>query len=326
MNTAKSQYVFPNIPRLRPALIERALSSAGKAEALALYGPRPTRFLAELLMTWLCIAGLIALGIYANHVAVTILCVVLIGTRQSVLALLLHEQVHRLGLRSKYGDWVVNFFAVFPLVVTTVEDYAKVHLSHHSYFFTSKDPDFIRKAGPEWTFPQTAYSIFKIVLRDVTAMNLVRLIKGKTAPRTDEFTRRYPTPRWLRIVFFGVLASLLTATGGWTIFLIYWILPLLTVAQLMIRWIAVAEHEYNIENGTVIETTPIIELTWWQKVLMPDLNFGYHAYHHLHPAVSFALLPQLHEIYRREGLVDDSAVFKGQGAYLRHLLAARPGG
>lgn len=239
---------------------------------------------------------------------------------------LLHEQVHRLGLRSKYGDWVVNFFAVFPLVVTTVEDYAKVHLSHHSYFFTSKDPDFIRKAGPEWTFPQTAYSIFKIVLRDVTAMNLVRLIKGKTAPRTDEFTRRYPTPRWLRIVFFGVLASLLTATGGWTIFLIYWILPLLTVAQLMIRWIAVAEHEYNIENGTVIETTPIIELTWWQKVLMPDLNFGYHAYHHLHPAVSFALLPQLHEIYRREGLVDDSAVFKGQGAYLRHLLAARPGG
>lgn len=64
---------------------------------------------------------------------------------------------------------------------------------------------------------------------------------------------------------------------GWTAFFVYGVLPIWTVVQLMIRWIDVAEHKYNIEYGTVIETTPIIELTWWQKLLFPDLNFGYHA-------------------------------------------------
>lgn len=66
-----------------------------------------------------------------------------------VLGLLLHEQVHRLGLRSKYGDWIVNLLVAYPIMFTTVEDYAKVHLSHHKYFFTRRDPDFIRKSGKD---------------------------------------------------------------------------------------------------------------------------------------------------------------------------------
>lgn len=308
--------------RLRPALLggARALSPAGRQAILALSGPRPARFARELVQTWLLIGGLVALGAWAQNIAVTLLCIVLIGTRQSVLALLLHEQVHRLGMRSKYADWIINVCAVYPLFVTTVEDYAKVHLSHHAYFFTKNDPDFIRKSGDEWTFPKTLGAILTMVARDVTAMNVVRLIRGKTAPNTAEFSRRHPTPLWLRLSFFALLSATLTVTGGWTLFLLYWVVPLLTVAQLLIRWIAVAEHEYNVENGSVLETTPIIELTWWQKIVLPDLNFGYHAYHHLHPGVAFSNLPAVHVIYLGEGLVDEDAIFRGQGAYLKHLL------
>jgi hypothetical protein len=43
----------------------------------------------------------------------------------------------------------------------------------------------------------------------------------------------------------------------------------------------------------------------------------------MHPGVSFANLPKVHEIYRKEGLVDESAIFHGQGAYLRYLLSSR---
>ncbi len=309
--------------RLRPALLGQTLSPSAKSEILAISGARPIRFAAELVMTWSIIAALVALGIQADSVAVSILCIILIGTRQSVLALLLHEQVHRLGLRSKHADWLINVLAVYPLFVTTVEDYAKVHLSHHKYFFTKSDPDFVRKSGEEWTFPKELGSILVMIARDVTAMNVLRLIKGKTAPKTHEFARRHPSPLWLRIGFFIVLATTLTVLGGWITFLLYWVIPLLTVAQLMIRWIAVAEHEYNVEDGSVLETTPIIELTWWQRIIFPDLNFGYHVYHHIHPGVSFAQLVKVHAIYKAEGLVDDGAIFKGQGAYLRHLIAAR---
>jgi fatty acid desaturase len=310
---------------LRPAVLAdaSALSSSAKREIMAMSGARPARFAAELALTWLTIAALIAVGLYADHLAVTLLCVFLISTRQMVLALLLHEQVHRLGLRSKYADWFINVFAVFPLFVTTVEDYAKVHLSHHKYCFTKDDPDFLRKAGAEWTFPMTPRQLLGIVLRDVSGMNVIRLIRGKKAHGTAEFTRRHPTPKWVRIGFFAAVAALLTLAGGWTTFLVYWVLPSVTFTQVLVRWIAVAEHEYNIEDGSIHETTPLLQPNWWQRVVFPDLNFGLHVYHHMHPGVSFGNLPKVHEIYRREGLVDDSAVFYGQGAYLKYLVSAK---
>lgn len=308
---------------LRPAVLgdARDLSPVSRREILALSGARPARFGLELVWTWSVIGALIALGVNAHNVIVSAVCVLLIGTRQMALALLLHEQVHRLGWRSKYADWTINVFAVFPLFVTTVEDYAKVHLSHHKYCFTKDDPDFLRKAGDEWTFPMRPAKLLGIVARDITGMNIVRLIRGKTAHKTTEFTRRHPTPAWLRIGFFVAAASALTAVGGWSVFLVYWMLPILTVTQVMVRWIAICEHEYNVEHGIIAETTPLIVLRWWQKLLAPDLNFGLHAYHHMHPGVSFANLPKVHKIYQREGLVDESAIFRGQGAYLRYLVS-----
>ncbi|MES2151945.1 MAG: fatty acid desaturase [Pseudomonadota bacterium] len=319
---------FPTLAELgkplSPAVLGDAsdLSITAKREILVLSGARPFRFGAELLFTWVWIAAFMTLGVLVDNLAVTMLCVLLIGTRQTVLALLLHEQVHRLGWRSKYADWVINVLAVYPLFVTSVEDYAKVHLSHHKYCFTKDDPDFLRKAGEEWTFPMSLGKILTIVGRDLSGMNLLRLIRGKTAPKTDEFTRRNPSPVWLRIGFFVLAATALTLLGGWKVFLIYWLLPILTVTQLMVRWIAVCEHQYNVENGSIQETTPLILLSWWQRVVFPDLNFGLHAYHHMHPGVSFSNLPKVHQIYQREGLVDESAIYRGQGAYLNYLVSA----
>ena len=300
------------------------LTPAARSEIQELSGHRPQRFLLELALTWLVIAIAILVGVTADSLLVTIICICFIGIRQMVLGLLLHEQVHRLGLRGKYGDWIVNALAVFPLFATTVEDYAKVHLSHHKYFMTPKDPDFIRKAGPDWTFPMRWTKALGIVLRDITGLNTIALIKGKTG-RADqqEFTRPNPTPVWFRLAYYATLASVLTIIGGWKIFLIYWVIPVLSVTQLCVRWTAVIEHQYNIENSDVAEVTPLIRLKWWQRALFPDLNFAMHAYHHYHPGVSFSNLPRVHEIYRREGLVDESAIFDGQGAFLRFILSSR---
>lgn len=300
------------------------LSSAARAEIQGLSGHRPHRWLREAAINWVAIAVIIWIGVMAHNVFVTLLCICFIGVRQMVLGLLLHDQVHRLGLRGKYGDWIANSIVGYPLFATTVEDYAKIHLTHHKYFMTQKDPDFIRKSGEEWTFPMSIGRVLRILAMDITGLNTIKLIKGKTGkPGMDEFKRKNPSPLWLRLAYYAVAAVAITLVHGWTVFLIYWLVPVLTVTQLGVRWIAVIEHEYNVEDSTVLEVTPLIQLTWWQRVIFPDLNFAMHAYHHLHPGVSFGNLPRVHEIYRREGLVDETAVFKGQGSFVRYLIGRR---
>jgi fatty acid desaturase len=321
-------YAPPRTPALSfaPAVLggPTQLSPAARAEIQSLSGHRPVRFLVEVVLNWSVIAAIIWIGVALSNWLVTLACICAIGVRQMVFGLLIHEQVHRLGLRGRYGDWIANALVAYPIFATTVEDYAKVHLSHHKYFMTRKDPDFLRKSGDEWTFPMGIGRLVRVLALDLTGMNTAKLIRGKMAKRgMEEFTRCNPSPLWFRVGYYAVAAGALTLVEGWTTFLIYWAAPVLTVTQLWVRWIAAIEHQYNVENSDVLEVTPFIRLKWWQRILFPDLNFAMHAYHHLHPGVSFSNLPRVHEIYRREGLVDEQAIFDGQGAFLKYLVGRR---
>jgi fatty acid desaturase len=127
-------------------------------------------------------------------------------------------------------------------------------------------------------------------------------------------------PRWARPVFYIVLSAILTLTGGWKLFLIYWLLPLFTVLQVIVRWGAICEHEYNRPGARVAESTPLIVLPWWQKLLLPNLNWTFHLYHHYFPGIAFNNLPRVHALFCKYGLVDEGAVFRGYGAYFRYLV------
>jgi fatty acid desaturase len=312
---------------LRPAVRSngRDLSAGAKVSIQQLAGARPWRWTFELVKTWAVVIAAVWAALAIDHWAVTVLAVLIVGTRQMVLGLLLHEQVHRLGLRFKWGDTVANLFAVYPLLATTVEDYSEVHLRHHRHFMSDRDPDFLRKRGPDWEFPMPLAKIMKIVATDLLGLNTIKLIKGKTAPKGVEFKRPMPTPRWVRPVYFIGIAGIVTWLQAWPVALIYWVLPVLSVTQLLVRWIAVLEHEYGHEGASTHEVTPLVRMTWWQKLLVPDLNFALHVYHHNHAAVSCWNLPDVHSVYQREGKVDETAVFQGAGSYLRWLAGAPQG-
>jgi fatty acid desaturase len=299
---------------------KRMLSEAVMAEISALNGARPLAFTCQLLAAWAVIGGVVLLAIYVNTIWATIIAIFVVATRQNVLGLLVHEQAHLLGYRNKYGDLLVNLFAGYPLLVLTVEGYAQVHLAHHRDYFSENDPDFIRKSGEEWSFPKTRGEIAKLFLADALGINTLKLIRGKKETRQGfVFARRYPIPTWVRPLYFVVLAGVLTLTGTWGVFLLYWVLPLLTVFQVIVRWGAICEHKYNLPGASVPESAPLIVLSWWERLLLPNLNFAMHPYHHFFPGIAFAGLPKVHEIYCREGLVIHENVFLGYRAYLRFI-------
>lgn len=297
----------------------QSLSPAARAEILALNGSRPRTFLLTALYAWAVIIAVVWWAVEAQNIWVSLFAIVIVATRQNMLGLLVHDQAHCLGFPAKPGDLIANLLAGYPLLVLTVEGYAQVHLSHHKYYFTEKDPDFLRKRGPEWTFPMPGRNLGKLLLTDLLGLNVWRLIKGKKL-QGDAFKRSAPTPKWVRLLFYAGLVAVLSASQTWGIFLVYWVLPLLTVFQVIVRWGAICEHRYNILNASVADSSPIIVPRWWEKLLLPNLNFTLHPYHHFFPGISFSLLPKVHEIFRREGLLDDRQVFHSYAAYLKYLI------
>ena len=295
-----------------------SLSKAAIAEILTYRGPRPLIWLRTAAVTWAIIILSVWWAEQMHSIWATLLAVVIVATRQNVLGLLVHEQAHCLGFPSRF-DWLANLLAAYPLLLLSVEGYAQVHLSHHKFYFTRKDPDFLRKSGPDWTFPMPARRMAWLFLTDAVGLNVVRLIKGKQM-QGENFKRPHPTPGWVKLAFYLSMASLFTLTNSWSLFLVYWLLPLLTVFQAMVRLGAISEHEYNLEHASVEDTSPIIIPRWWEKLILPNLNFTLHPYHHYFPGISYSYLPKVHAVFCREGLVDEARLFRGYWPYLKFLV------
>lgn len=310
---------------LPPALLgdQSRLSDEARIKIRDLSGARPIAFFSQAFGAWGAIIAVIALAVQIDHIWMSVLAIAIVATRFNILGLLVHEQVHFLGLRGRYGDWIANVLVAYPLLGITVEDYAGVHLAHHKYFFTEKDPDFLRKSGDEWNFPMSRVQLAKLFLRDLLGLTFIKLIMGKRLAEAHGFKRPHPTPKWVRPACFLVAAALLTYTGMWSVFLIYWVLPLMTVFPAIVRLGAIAEHIYDLPSASVVDASPLMLQKWWEKLLLPNLNFTLHPYHHYYPGVAHCNLPKVHEIFRREKLVIEQNVFHGYWAFLKYLQCSQ---
>jgi fatty acid desaturase len=304
-----------------------SLSPAGKAKVKALSGPRPRQFVEALASAWAVIVTAVACASYFQSPSVTVVAILLIASRQQMLALLLHEQTHYLGMKGRHGDSFVNLLVAYPLLVVSVEGYSDIHLRHHRYYFTPQDPDFIRKNGWEWTFPMPALKLIGLFLRDITGISFVQYVfRPKTkAADAPAIKRKNRSPRWLRPLFMLVLVSALTIAGEWKNFLLLWALPLMFIFPAIVRWGAICEHIYGQEDASVSSSSPLITPTLLNRLLLPNLNFSMHPYHHYFPGVSFSNLPAVHDIFVEEKLVNTDLAFDGYGDYLRYILGFRRG-
>ena len=140
------------------------LSSEAYNKIHKLFGTSPIYFAKAVLLAWVVIFGSIYFAVVMHSLWISLVVICIVASRQNILGLLIHEQSHFLGSQTKLGDALANLFAGWPLIILSVEGYAKIHVAHHKYFFTEKDPDFLRKNGADWTFPLTPNIYFGFVL------------------------------------------------------------------------------------------------------------------------------------------------------------------
>lgn len=276
----------------------------------------------------------IAIGVWAwPNPWVLALCVLALGVFQHGLFILSHDAAHyRLLPNRTLNDWAGTLIGLSGGV--SMHTYRVTHRLHHNNLYGPQDPDTAIHGG----YPRgTAYLWRKLAL-DLTGWNAWKTyayyfgspaINDETGAKLDvlndtspELRRAAKVDRW-RVVAFHVLAPVaawgLGGGQGLAMYAVFWLLPLLTVLQPILRLRAICEHGATTDFSSPL-TAARSNRTWgslsnWlgRLVLFPH-HVNYHLEHHLYPAVPHYHLPALHRL-----LVEKGALSPASGAEVRDI-------
>lgn len=261
------------------------------------------------LFTWAVILGLLLLaGNYPGVWSVLLVLIVLPG-RQLSLAVLMHEAGHgTLFATPGLNRWVGQWLCALP-TFADLESYAAGHLEHHRRAGTAEDPDLPNYAA----YPVSADSFRRKVWRDLTGQTGLKLLAGVFAGATGivGHNRRAGSTLLIKqLAAQGALFAGLYVLGvGWTYWL--WLGTFLTTFMLVIRLRQIAEHAavpdlYQLDPRL---NTRTVEAPFWQRFLIAPNAVNFHMEHHFMAGVPCYHLPELRQILRARGYLDEVADF-----------------
>jgi fatty acid desaturase len=275
---------------------------------------------------WLVIFGAMVLVAVFPNPLTCILAVMLIGSRQLGLAILMHEGAHRCFSRSESRNMALSqWLCAYPIFADT-EAYRRYHLQHHASTQQADDPDLVLSAP----FPITKASYRRKFLRDIT---------GRTGfeQRKAQFRNALGDPSWpfaQRARHFGeklgrqvavnaLLWAGLAAAGLWWAYPLLWLVPLLTWMMVITRIRNIAEHAVVPDSDDPLRNTRTTEANLLERMFVAPYFVNYHLEHHLLYYVPCYNLPRLHTILMRGPHAARMEVQRGYLSVLR-LATARP--
>ncbi|WP_158966796.1 fatty acid desaturase family protein [Chachezhania sediminis] len=261
---------------------------------------------------WAVIAGSVALyGLWPNPLTFVV-AVMLIGSRQLGLAILMHDAAHNALFRSRgpnefVGDWICG-----RPVLAELKAYRHYHLTHHRFTQSEKDPDLVLSSK----FPTTRQSLQRKFVRDLTGQTGVKKLKAqieasvRLAGDADaagaaamDFGKSFQAREFRRsmAVFLGVIL-VMGLLGQWWYGLAFWLLPFLTWFQLVQRIRNIAEHGATEQSDDPFANVRTTHAGPLMRALIAPYWVNYHLEHHMVMHVPCWQLPRLHRLMVAKGL------------------------
>jgi len=308
----------------RNASARRILSAA---ELAPLTDLSDARSLAAVAQTAGVIALAIAFGIWAWPSPWIALTIVVVGAQQHALFILAHEAAHyRLFRRRALNDAVGRLIGMAGAI--SMCTYRVIHRLHHNNLYTEEDPDTAIHGG----YPRGNAYLWKKLAQDVVGWNAWKTFAyffGATA--LNDQTQRAARPlddtspqlrrsarldRWF-VVGFQLLAPLacfaLGGARGLAQYAAFWLVPMLTVLQPILRLRAICEHGATTDFSSPLTAarsnrTGGGAVNVLGRLFLFPHHVNHHLEHHLYPAVPHYHLPRLHRLLAEKGALDGAEV------------------
>src|SRR5262245_49382529 len=200
-------------------------------QLISLRQPREWRGVALIAHAWAVIFAAIALFAIFPNVFSYLLAVMLIGSRQLGLAILMHEGAHRCFSRNETRNMALSqWLCAYPIFADTVA-YRRYHLAHHAHTQQPNDPDLALSAP----FPITKASYRRKFWRDITGRTGFEQRKAQILNALGNPS--WPLARRLRhareklgpqLAVNAALFAALALAGVWWAYPLLWLVPLLT--------------------------------------------------------------------------------------------------
>ena len=323
------------------AVSRRLLSPAELASLTEL---NDWRSLAAVTLTGGIIAVAMAFAVVVWPSPWVALAVVIIGIEQHALFILAHESAHYRLFRSRLLNDALGR-AIGMTSGISMCTYRVIHRLHHNNLYTEEDPDTAIHGG----YPRGVAYLWKKLAQDLAGLNAWKTFAYFFgAPAINAATNRALRPlddtspalraaarkdRWavLTLQLGAPLAAFSFAGAhGLTLYLVLWVLPLVTVLQPILRLRAIAEH-----GGVTDLTSPLTAARCNRtcgsaanligRALLFPHHVNYHLEHHLYPAVPHYRLAELHRLLQSKGVLTGAEV-RDLASTLRVVFAPRARG
>ena len=336
---------------LRPLAASPApRAGVGKADARRVLAPAELAPLTELSDLRSLIALSLTVGITALAIAFgvmmwpsawVVLPVLVIGVQQHAFFILAHESAHYRLFRARWlNDAVGRAIGVAGGI--SMCTYRVIHRLHHNNLYTEEDPDTAIHGG----YPRGLVYLWKKLAQDAAGINSWKTFAYFFgAPAINAETNRAARPlddtsealrtsarrdRWAVVAFqVGAPLAIFALGGGQALvlYLVLWVLPMLTVLQPILRLRAIAEHGAVTDLSSPLtaarcnRTGGSVSNLLGRAVLFPH-HVNYHLEHHLYPAVPHYRLPALHRLLQNKGVLEGAEV-RDLGDTMRRVFAPR---
>ncbi len=241
-----------------------------------------------------CLAIAVLCEVYGSWLWLP-LAFLLIARSQHALLVIMHDCAHHRVLNGRFANTLLGELISWPFLMT-MRGYRRHHQKHHieTNLNTMNDPDFERTFRAGWRFPTTRSALLKVLLKDVLMLNTLELLQEARDAKNNQIATREDA-LWMvfRIAALIGLAAALTVWGGWHVFLLYWLLPLLTFLKAILRIRAIADH-FNLPGPQSAEQTRTVLAPWWERFLLAPCNIGIHTPHHRYPSIPYYRLKLAH--------------------------------